>query len=64
MRVRVILPALALLGLAACGDDGPNQTGSTNAVNPPPVTTTAPANPTPPASTTPAPGTPATPARP
>ena len=64
MRLRVILPAIALLGLAACGDDGPNQTGSTNATNPPPVSTTAPATPTPPASTTPSPGAPTTPARP
>ncbi len=66
MRARVILPVVALLGLglAACGDDGPNQTGSTNATNPPPASTAAPATPTPPASTTPAPGAPTTPARP
>ncbi len=65
MRARVILPVIALLGLglAACGDDGPNQTGSTSNSNPPPAAT-APANPTPPASTTPAPGAPTTPARP
>ena len=64
MRLRVILPAIALLGLAACGDDGPNQTGSTTATNPPPISSTAPANPSSPRSSTPAPAGQTTPARP
>jgi ABC-type oligopeptide transport system substrate-binding subunit len=48
MRVRVILPVIALLGLglAACGEDGPNQTGSTTPTNPPPASSSAPTNPT------------------
>lgn len=44
MRIRTILPLLAVLALAACGEDGPDQTGSTDQNNP---STTAPANPPP-----------------
>ena len=64
MRARVLLPVVAILGLglAACGEDGPNQTGSTNNLNPPPAST-APATPIPPASTNPAPARPAAPAQ-
>jgi predicted small lipoprotein YifL len=43
MRLRVILPLAALLVLSACGDDGPNETGSTDNTNQPAKTT--PANP-------------------
>ncbi len=63
MRVRVILPVIALLGLAACGEDGPNQTGSTTPTNPPPASSSAPTNPTSPSSSNPAPA-PTTPSRP
>jgi predicted small lipoprotein YifL len=35
MRLRMILPLAALLALAACGNDGPDQTGSTNNANQP-----------------------------
>ncbi|WP_200902060.1 hypothetical protein [Microvirga vignae] len=44
MRFRLILPFAAMLALAACGDDGPDETGSTDTNNP---STTAPANPPP-----------------
>lgn len=62
MRILAALPVVALLGLAACGEDPASQTGSTNNTNPPPAST-APANPTPPASTSPSSPPPATPAR-
>lgn len=42
MRFRMILPFVAMLALTACGDDGPNQTGSTDKNNP---SQTTPANP-------------------
>ena len=44
MRLRMILPLAALLALTACGDDGPDNTGSTDNNNPP-ANNTAPANP-------------------
>lgn len=44
MRLRLILPLAAMLALAACGDDGPDETGGTDTNNP---STTAPANPPP-----------------
>ena len=44
MRLKLILPLAALLTLSACGDDGPDQTGSTDNNNQPANTT--PANPT------------------
>jgi predicted small lipoprotein YifL len=44
MRLRMILPLAAVLALAACGDDGPDQTGSTDNANQP-SNNSAPANP-------------------
>ena len=44
MRIRLILPIVAMFALTACGEDGPDQTGSTDQNNP---ATTAPANPPP-----------------
>ncbi|WP_243368005.1 hypothetical protein [Microvirga solisilvae] len=44
MRLRMILPLAALLALTACGDDGPDETGSTDQNNP---AQTNPANPPP-----------------
>ncbi len=44
MRFRVILPFVAMLALTACGEDGPDQTGSTDQNNPP---STVPADPPP-----------------
>jgi predicted small lipoprotein YifL len=43
MRLRVILPLAVLLTLSACGEDGPDETGSTDNNNQP--ATTTPANP-------------------
>jgi predicted small lipoprotein YifL len=34
MKIRLILPLAALLALTACGEDGPDQTGSTDQNNP------------------------------
>ncbi len=45
MKIRTILPLVALLALAACGEDGPDQTGSTDQNNP--TQNSAPANPPP-----------------
>ncbi|WP_404291411.1 hypothetical protein ACD578_05020 [Microvirga sp. RSM25] len=44
MRLRMILPLAVLLALAACGDDGSDQTGSTDNANQP-GNNAAPANP-------------------
>lgn len=44
MRLRMILPLAALLALTACGEDGPDQTGSTDQNNPAEAT---PSNPPP-----------------
>lgn len=44
MRIRTILPFVMLLALAACGNDGPDQTGSTDKNNP---AATNPSNPPP-----------------
>ncbi|WP_165820065.1 hypothetical protein [Microvirga sp. KLBC 81] len=44
MRLRLILPFAAMLALAACGEDGPDKTGSTDTNNP---SNSAPANPPP-----------------
>jgi uncharacterized lipoprotein len=65
MRIRMLIPVVAILGLAACSDNA-NQTGSTNTGSGSSTTTSAPpSNPTtpPPASST-APGGTTTPARP
>jgi len=42
MRFRTILPLIAMLALAACGEDGPDQTGSTDQNNPAATTPSSP----------------------
>ena len=44
MRLRMILPLAAVLALAACGDDGPDETSGTDNANQP-GNNAAPSNP-------------------